>query len=78
MALSTDFLFTASRLEIPALWWEERYTKVTAIKLSSDSGSHTKITSLTTDDDGGLLLVVGTYDGKIQVCKFFLLSSLVS
>lgn len=71
MAVSRDFLFTASRLGIIEVWWKDRYTKITTIKFGSDSGSHsyTKITSLTTNDDGGLLLV-GTSDGKIHVSKF--------
>lgn len=67
MAISTDFLFSASRLGIVEVWSKEKYTKIASVKLGSASGSQTKITSLTTADDGGLLLV-GTSDGRIQVC----------
>ncbi|KAL0553368.1 hypothetical protein IC582_007262 [Cucumis melo] len=67
MVASTDFLFTASRLGmLIEIWTKEKHTKIGSVKLgSSASGSHTKITSLTTDDGG--LLLVGTSDGKIQV-----------
>ena len=68
MAVSTDLLFTASRLGmIIEVLSKEKYTKIGSVKLGSANGSHTKITYLTTDDDGGLLFV-GTSGGKIQVC----------
>ncbi|XP_022937096.1 putative E3 ubiquitin-protein ligase LIN-1 isoform X1 [Cucurbita moschata] len=67
MAVSTDLLFTASRLGmIIEVLSKEKYTKIGSLKLGSASGSHAKITYLTTDDDGGLLFV-GTSGGKIQV-----------
>lgn len=66
MAISTDFLFTASRCGIIDVWSKEKLTKVASLKLGNASGSHTKLTALTTDDDGELLLA-GTSDGKIQV-----------
>ncbi|XP_038896990.1 putative E3 ubiquitin-protein ligase LIN-1 [Benincasa hispida] len=67
MAVSTDFLFTASRLGmLIEIWSKEKYTKIGSIKLGSTAnGSHTKITSLISDDGG--LLLAGTSDGKIQV-----------
>ncbi|KAJ4843659.1 hypothetical protein Tsubulata_010162 [Turnera subulata] len=61
---NNDFIFTATKCGIIEVWLKERVSKVGSIKMGG--GGHIKITSLTSDMDGGMLYA-GTSDGKIQV-----------
>ncbi|KAK4834644.1 hypothetical protein QYF36_026100 [Acer negundo] len=64
LAVNSDFIFTATKCGIIEVWLKERVTRVGSIKVSSGSG-HSKITSLVSDIDGGMLFA-GSSDGKIQ------------
>ncbi|XP_024026587.1 putative E3 ubiquitin-protein ligase LIN-1 [Morus notabilis] len=64
VAINNDLIFTATKCGSIEVWLRERFTRVASIKMSC--GGHTKITSLTSDMDGGMLYA-GYSDGKIQV-----------
>ncbi|XP_065880979.1 putative E3 ubiquitin-protein ligase LIN-1 [Euphorbia lathyris] len=61
IAGNSDFIFTATKCGIIEVWLKERVTRVASIKMNG-----TKITSLTSDIEGGMLFA-GSSDGKIQV-----------
>lgn len=65
MAVSNDFIFTATKCGIIEVWLKERVARVASIKMGS-GGNTAKITSLAADADGGMLFA-GSSDGKIQV-----------
>ncbi|KAF8022683.1 hypothetical protein BT93_F0259 [Corymbia citriodora subsp. variegata] len=65
IAVSNDFIFTATKCGIIEVWLKERVARVASIKMGS-GGNTTKITSLAADADGGMLFA-GSSDGKIQV-----------
>lgn len=50
------------------VWLRERVTRVATIKMNG--GGHTKISSLVSDMEGGMLYA-GSSDGKIQVIHLF-------
>ncbi|KDP36916.1 hypothetical protein JCGZ_08207 [Jatropha curcas] len=60
---NNDFIFTATKCGAIEVWLKERVTRVASIKVTG--GSHSKMTSLTSDMDGGMLYA-GYSDGKIQ------------
>ena len=64
MAINNDYIFTATKCGNIEVWSKERFTRVASIRISC--GGHAKITSLTSDADGGMLYA-GSSDGKIQV-----------
>ncbi|KAJ7966871.1 RING-type E3 ubiquitin transferase [Quillaja saponaria] len=64
IAINNDFIFTATKCGIIEVWLREKFTKVSSIRMSG--GGHTKITSLISDSDGGMLFA-GSSNGKIQV-----------
>lgn len=64
IAANNDFIFTATKCGTIEVWLKERITRVASIKMSGSG--HPKITSLTSDMDGGMLYA-GSSDGKIQV-----------
>lgn len=64
IVVSNDFIFTATKCGIIEVWLKERVARVASIKMSG--GEHAKITSLTSDMDGGMLYA-GSSDGKIEV-----------
>ncbi|KAJ9186445.1 hypothetical protein P3X46_002017 [Hevea brasiliensis] len=63
IVVNNDFIFTATKCGVIEVWLKERITRVASIKMSG--GGHSKITSLTTDMDGGMLYASSS-DGKIQ------------
>ncbi|KAL3733287.1 hypothetical protein ACJRO7_022762 [Eucalyptus globulus] len=65
MAVSNDFIFTATKCGIIEVWLKERVARVASIKMGS-GGNTAKTTSLAADTDGGMLFA-GSSDGKIQV-----------
>lgn len=64
IVVNNDYIFTVSKFGIIEVWLKERLNKFACIKLNS--GGHNKITTLTSDMDGGMLYA-GSSDGKIQV-----------
>ena len=64
ITINTDFIFTATKSGNVEVWSKERFTRVASIKMSL--GGHSKITSLVSDVDGGMLYA-GSSDGKIKV-----------
>lgn len=65
MAVSNDFIFTATKCGTIEVWLKERVARVASIKMGS-GGNTAKTTSLAADKDGGMLFA-GSSDGKIQV-----------
>ncbi|WCJ35094.1 U-box domain-containing protein 26 [Euphorbia peplus] len=61
IAGNNDFVFTATKCGIIEVWLKERVTRVASIKMNC-----TKISSLTSDMEGGMLYAASS-DGKIQV-----------
>ncbi|XP_038714919.1 putative E3 ubiquitin-protein ligase LIN-1 isoform X2 [Tripterygium wilfordii] len=60
---NNDFIFTATKCGVIEVWLKERVTRIGAIKVGA--GGHSRITSMATDQDGGMLYA-GSSDGKIQ------------
>lgn len=63
MAINSDFIFTGTKYGTIEVWAKDKLSRVASIKMA---GGHTKITSLVSDADG-VMLFVGSSDGKIQV-----------
>ncbi|KAE9619224.1 putative transcription factor WD40-like family [Lupinus albus] len=63
VAISSDFIFAGTKYGTINVWLKDKLTQVASIKMA---GGHTKITSLVSDADG-MMLYVGSSDGKIQV-----------
>ncbi|KAK7268600.1 hypothetical protein RIF29_21301 [Crotalaria pallida] len=63
VAVNSDFIFAGTKYGTIEVWLKDKLTQVASIKMA---GGHTKITSLVSDADG-LMLFVGSSDGKIQV-----------
>lgn len=64
IAITSDFMITASRIGIIEVWLNDKFTKVASIKVCN--GTSSKLTAMVTDRDAGMLYI-GTSDGKIQV-----------
>lgn len=64
IAVNNDFIFTAPRSGIIEVWLKESVVKIASIRVGG--GGQAKITSLTADTDGDMLLA-GSSEGKIQV-----------
>lgn len=64
IAVSSDFIFTATKCGVIEVWLRERMSRVGSIKIGSRG--HAKITCLVSDMDGGMLYAASS-DGKIQV-----------
>ncbi|KAK4275107.1 hypothetical protein QN277_018243 [Acacia crassicarpa] len=62
MAMNSDFVFTGTKCGTIEVWLKYKLSRVASIKMA---GGHTKITSLASDSDG-VMLFVGSSDGKIQ------------
>ncbi|GAU16937.1 hypothetical protein TSUD_36950 [Trifolium subterraneum] len=62
-AINSDFIFAGTKFGTIEVWLKDKFTRVASIKMA---GGHTKITSLVSDVDG-MMLFVGSSDGKIQV-----------
>ncbi|TKY51776.1 putative E3 ubiquitin-protein ligase LIN-1 [Spatholobus suberectus] len=63
VAINSDFIFAGTKFGTIEVWLKDKFTRVASIKMA---GGHTKITSLVSDADG-MMLFVGSSDGKIQV-----------
>ncbi|KAL5139249.1 putative E3 ubiquitin-protein ligase LIN-1 [Glycine soja] len=63
IAINSDFIFAGTKFGTIEVWLKDKLTRVASIKMA---GGHTKITSLVSDADG-MMLFVGSSDGKIQV-----------
>ncbi|KAL9318046.1 hypothetical protein ACSQ67_014563 [Phaseolus vulgaris] len=63
VAINSDFIFAGTKFGTIEVWLRDKLTRVASIKMA---GGHTKITSLVSDADG-MMLFVGSSDGKIQV-----------
>ncbi|OIV90619.1 hypothetical protein TanjilG_01700 [Lupinus angustifolius] len=63
VAINSDFIFAGTKYGTIEVWLKDKLTQVASIKMA---GGHTKITSLVSDADG-MMLYVGSSDGKIQV-----------
>ncbi|CAK8572923.1 unnamed protein product [Lathyrus sativus] len=63
VAINSDFIFAGTKFGTIEVWLKDKFTRVASIKMA---GAHTKITSLVSDADG-MMLFVGSSDGKIQV-----------
>ncbi|RDX93915.1 putative E3 ubiquitin-protein ligase LIN-1, partial [Mucuna pruriens] len=63
IAINSDFIFAGTKFGTIEVWLKDKFTRVASIKMA---GGHTKITSLVSDADG-MMLFVGSSDGKIQV-----------
>lgn len=63
IAINNDFIFAGTKFGTIEVWLKDKFTRVATIKMA---GGHTKITSLVSDADG-MMLFVGSSDGKIQV-----------
>ncbi|CAJ1976591.1 unnamed protein product [Sphenostylis stenocarpa] len=63
IAINSDFIFAGTKFGTIEVWLKDKLTRVASIKMA---GGHTKITSLVSDTDG-MMLFVGSSDGKIQV-----------
>ncbi|KAK7391558.1 hypothetical protein VNO78_19974 [Psophocarpus tetragonolobus] len=63
IAINSDFIFGGTKFGTIEVWLKDKLTRVASIKMA---GGHTKITSLVSDADG-MMLFVGSSDGKIQV-----------
>ncbi|KAJ1404791.1 Zinc finger, RING/FYVE/PHD-type [Sesbania bispinosa] len=63
IAINSDFVFAGTKFGTIEVWLKDKFTRVASIKMA---GGHTKITSLVSDADG-MMLFVGSSDGKIQV-----------
>ncbi|KAK7278577.1 hypothetical protein RJT34_23609 [Clitoria ternatea] len=63
IAINSDFIFAGTKFGTIEVWLKDKLTRVASIKMA---GGHTKITSLASDADG-MMLFVGSSDGKIQV-----------
>ncbi|XP_061337548.1 putative E3 ubiquitin-protein ligase LIN-1 [Gastrolobium bilobum] len=63
IAINSDFIFAGTKFGTIEVWLKDKFTRVASIKMA---GGHTKITSLISDTDG-MMLFVGSSDGKIQV-----------
>lgn len=63
VVINSDFIFAGTKFGTIEVWLKDKFTRVATIKMA---GGHTKITSLVSDADG-MMLFVGSSDGKIQV-----------
>nr|D1FP57.1 RecName: Full=Putative E3 ubiquitin-protein ligase LIN-2; Short=LjLIN; AltName: Full=RING-type E3 ubiquitin transferase LIN-2 [Lotus japonicus]ACL14423.1 putative E3 ubiquitin ligase [Lotus japonicus] len=63
IAINSDFIFAGTKFGTIEVWLKDKFTRVASIQMA---GGHTKITSLVSDVDG-MMLFVGSSDGKIQV-----------
>ncbi|MED6135898.1 hypothetical protein PIB30_050991 [Stylosanthes scabra] len=63
VAINNDFIFAGTKFGTIEVWLKDKFTRVASIKMA---GGNTKITSLVSDADG-MMLFVGSSDGKIQV-----------
>ncbi|KAL2324995.1 hypothetical protein Fmac_024053 [Flemingia macrophylla] len=63
IAINSDFILAGTKFGTIEVWLKDKFTRVASIKMA---GGHTKITSLVSDADG-MMLLVGSSDGKIQV-----------
>lgn len=63
VAINSDFIFAGTKFGTIEVWLKDKFTRVASIKMA---GGNTKITSLASDADG-MMLFVGSSDGKIQV-----------